>query len=119
MTYTNRILGHVVKCSGAQATIAARILTEENPMAGALSVGRLISIAVGDNRIVALVYSVHSPEIFWNADANTMHFEVELVGEIRQDEEGTRFSAGISDYPTLGSVAHHGACFARPNVDGE
>ncbi|MEM9106456.1 MAG: DUF87 domain-containing protein [Pseudomonadota bacterium] len=106
VSFTNRILGHVVKCSGAQATIAARILTEENPMAGALSVGRLISIAVGENRIVALVYSIHSPEIFWNEDANTMHFEVELVGEIRVDEDGTKFSAGISDYPTLGSVAH-------------
>ncbi|MEM6463816.1 MAG: DUF87 domain-containing protein [Pseudomonadota bacterium] len=107
VSYTTRVLGHVVKCNGAQATIAARILSDENPIAGALSVGRLISIKVGENRIVALVYSVHSPEEFWNEETpNTMHFEVELVGEIRQDGDETRFSAGISSYPTLGSVAH-------------
>ncbi|MEX3010030.1 ATP-binding protein [Hoeflea sp. TYP-13] len=107
VSYTTRVLGHVVKCNGARATIAARILIDENPIAGALSVGRLISIRVGDNRIVALVYSVHSPEEFWNEDsANTMHFEVELVGEIREDGLGAKFSAGISDYPTLGAVAH-------------
>ena len=107
VSFTSRIIGHVVKCTGAQATIASRIMLDDNPIANALSVGRLISIKVGNNRIVALVYSVHSPEEFWNEEtANTMHFEVELVGEIRQDGDGTKFSAGISDYPTLGAVAH-------------
>ena len=72
-----------------------------------MSVGRLISIRVGRNRVVALVYSIHSPDQIWlEGEPNTMHFEVELVGEIRGEGEDTRFSAGISDYPTLGSVAH-------------
>lgn len=72
-----------------------------------MSVGRLISIRVGQNRVVALVYSIHSPgEIWFEEEPNTMHFEVELVGEIRGEGEETKFSAGISDYPTLGSVAH-------------
>ncbi len=104
----SRILGHVVKCNGARATIAANAAANEDSLAVAMSVGRLISIRVGDNRVVALVYSIHSPSEVWNDHAsNVMHFEVELVGEIRGEGDDTRFSAGISDYPTLGSMAHH------------
>lgn len=105
---SSRVLGHVVKCNGARATVAASAALDDNSLASAMSVGRLISIRVGDNRVVALVYSMHSPGEIWASDAeNVMHFEVELVGEIRGDDEQARFSAGISDYPTLGAVAHH------------
>ncbi len=104
----SRILGHVVKCNGARATVAANAAANEDSLATAMSVGRLISIRVGDNRVVALVYSIHSPGEIWAENAsNIMHFEVELVGEIRGDGDETNFSAGISNYPTLGSVAHH------------
>ncbi len=107
-SYPTRVLGYVVKCNGARATVAASAAMDDNSLAGAMSVGRLISIRVGENRVVALVYSMHSPgEVWAEHTANVMHFEVELVGEIRGDGEQTRFSAGISDYPTLGSVAHH------------
>ena len=38
---------------------------------------------------------------------NVLRFEVELVGEIRTREDGRpRFSAGITNYPFLGAVAH-------------
>jgi hypothetical protein len=118
----SRILGHVVKCSGARATVAASATAEEDSLAFAMSVGQLISIRVGDNRIVALVYSMHSPgEVWAEFHANVMHFEVELVGEIRGEGSGTRFSAGISNYPTLGAVAHHirtGDLDAIYSVDG-
>ena len=104
----SRILGHVVKCNGARATIAANVAANEESLATAMSVGRLISIRVGDNRVVALVYSIHSPAEVWSDHtSNVMHFEVELVGEIRGEGDHTQFSAGISDYPTLGSMAHH------------
>ncbi|MCY6379977.1 ATP-binding protein [Hoeflea prorocentri] len=107
VSYTSRVLGHVVKCNGARATISARVPDDENAIATTMSVGRLISIRVGNNRVVALVYSIHSPgEIWLEREPNTMHFEVELVGEIRGDDSDANFSAGISDYPTLGAVAH-------------
>ena len=104
----SRILGHVVKCNGARATVAANAAANEDSLATAMSVGRLISIRVGNNRVVALVYSMHSPGEVWADNAsNIMHFEVEFVGEIRGDGEETSFSADISNYPTLGAVAHH------------
>ncbi len=103
-----RNIGHVVKCNGAHATVAASISPGEHSLAGSLSVGRLISIRVGDNRVVALVYAMRSPGEVWAATtANVMHFEVELVGEIRGENDETTFNAGISNYPTLGSIAHH------------
>lgn len=104
----SRTIGHVVRCNGAHATVAAAVAENEQTLAAGLSVGRLISIRVGDNRIVALVYSIHSPgEVWGETIENIMHFEVELVGEIRDEGPDTTFSAGISNYPTLGAIAHH------------
>ncbi len=106
-TFNSRILGHVVSCNGAMATISATEFSGETSLAAELSVGRLISIKVGDNRIVALVYAIHSPTRTWTENAiNVMHFEVELVGEIRDSGQQISFSAGISNYPTLGAIAH-------------
>tara|TARA_R110002126_G_scaffold288267_1_gene441804 strand:- start:37599 stop:39491 length:1893 start_codon:yes stop_codon:yes gene_type:complete len=106
-TFNSRILGHVVSCNGAMATISATEFSGETSLAAELSVGRLISIKVGDNRIVALVYAIHSPTRTWTENAiNVMHFEVELVGEIRDGGQQISFSAGISNYPTLGAIAH-------------
>ena len=104
----SQILGHVVKCNEARATVAANAAANEDSLATAMSVGRLISIRVGEIRVVALVFSIHSPGEIWAENtSNVMHFEVEMVGEIRGDGDETRFSAGISNYPTLGAVAHH------------
>ncbi|WP_246660329.1 ATP-binding protein [Nitratireductor sp. XY-223] len=107
VSFPSRVLGHVVRCNGARATISARVPINEHALSATLSVGRLISIRVGRNRVVALVFSIQSPGEIWLEDEpNTMHFEVELVGEIRGEGDETSFSAGISDYPTLGAVAH-------------
>lgn len=122
VTLSSRVLGYVVKCNGARATVAASASMDEDSLANAMSVGRLISIRVGENRVVALVYSMHSPgEVWAEHGTNVMHFEVELVGEIRGEGEDTRFIAGISDYPTLGGIAHHiraGDLDAIYSVDG-
>ncbi|MCR9135531.1 MAG: DUF87 domain-containing protein [Alphaproteobacteria bacterium] len=118
----SRVLGYVVKCNGARATVAASASMDDDSLANAMSVGRLITIRVGENRVVALVYSMQSPGETWAEHAaNVMHFEVELVGEIRGEGEQTQFSAGISDYPTLGAVAHRirgGDLDAIYSVDG-
>ena len=68
-TFNSRILGHVVSCNGAMATISATEFSGETSLAAELSVGRLISIKVGDNRIVALVYAIHSPTRTWTENA--------------------------------------------------
>ncbi|WP_417424640.1 ATP-binding protein [Hoeflea sp.] len=104
----NRLLGRVIGCSGSKATVSAIAGTDGNGLAELWSVGRLISISVGKNRVVALVCSMKTNMAAWSEiEDNIMHIEVELVGEIRTGIEGkVEFSAGISQYPYLGAVVH-------------
>ncbi|OJF92008.1 ATP-binding protein [Pararhizobium antarcticum] len=104
----NRFLGRVVACSGARATIAALAENGETALAELWSVGRLISISVGENRVVALVYSMHTTTNDWGEEVdNLFSIEVELMGEVHVGPSGREeFSAGISQYPYLGAIAH-------------
>lgn len=104
----NRLMGRVVGCSGSKATISAIASKDGNGLAELWSVGRLISISVGENRVAALVCSMSTAASAWSESTeNVMHIEVELVGEIRNGISGKpEFSAGITQYPYLGAVAH-------------
>ena len=101
-------MGRIVGCSGSKATVSAIAGLDGNGLAELWSVGRLISISVADNRVVALVCSMETAASAWSeTDENIMHIEVELVGEIRTGVTGkAEFSAGITQYPYLGAVAH-------------
>ena len=103
----NRALGYVVDCDGTEARIAT--------MAGAhdessdyWAVGQLISITVGENRLVGLLYKVIADEDVWHTDKpNAITLCVELAGEVRPNGDGgIVFSSGISIYPHLGAIAH-------------
>ncbi|OBZ93953.1 ATPase [Pararhizobium polonicum] len=104
----NRFLGRVVACSGSRATIAAIAENGETSLTELWSVGRLISITVGKNRVVALVYSMQTATNEWGEELdNTFRIEVELMGEVHVGPSGKEeFSAGISQYPYLGAIAH-------------
>ena len=104
----NRFLGRVVACSGSRATIAAIAEHGETSLTELWSVGRLISITVGDNRVVALVYSMQTATNEWGEELdNTFRIEVELMGEVHLSPNGREeFSAGITQYPYLGAIAH-------------
>jgi DNA helicase HerA-like ATPase len=104
----NRFLGRVIACNGSHATIAALSENGETSLTELWSVGRLVSITVGTNRVVALVSSMRTSDDNWAEQLdNVFRIEVELVGEVRIDENGVEgFSAGISQYPYLGAVAH-------------
>ncbi|MEK1892933.1 MAG: DUF87 domain-containing protein [Rhizobium sp.] len=104
----NRLLGRVVACSGSRATIAAVAEAGGTELAELWSVGRLISISVGLNRVVALVYAMNTGSHSWGeGEDNYFQIETELLGEVRVDEDGReQFSTGISRYPYLGAVAH-------------
>src|SRR6185312_3296095 len=85
----NRLLGRVVACSGSRAVVSAIARPGDTSVSELWSVGRLISIKVGDGRVVALVYAMHTGEKTWSeATDNSMNFEVELVGEIRSGTDG-------------------------------
>ncbi|ASY69496.1 ATPase [Sinorhizobium fredii USDA 205] len=104
----NRFLGRVVACSGSRATIAAVAEKGETSLTELWSVGRLISISVGTNRVVALVCSMQTAAEEWSEETNnTVRIEVELMGEVFIGPDGREdFSAGISRYPYLGAIAH-------------
>ncbi|MCA1491711.1 ATP-binding protein [Sinorhizobium alkalisoli] len=104
----NRFLGRVVACNGSRATIAAVAERGETSLTELWSVGRLISISVGENRVVALVCSMHTASEEWSEETNnTIRIEVELMGEVYIGPDGREeFSAGISRYPYLGAIAH-------------
>ncbi len=104
----NRMLGRVVACNGSRATIAAIAAEGSTDLTELWSVGRLISISVGENRVVALAYSMQTGSRDWGEqDDNYFLIEVELLGEVHKGLDGQdEFSTGISRYPYLGAIAH-------------
>ena len=104
----NRLLGRVVACNGSHATISALAEGGQTALTELWSVGRLISISVGPHRIVALVYSMSTDQQSWVENHDTVfRIEVELLGEVHVSPDGREtFSAGITNYPHLGAIAH-------------
>lgn len=104
----SRVLGRVVQCDGARATIAAFAGDGQGNAPGTWTVGRMISINLGVIRTVGLVYRIETPASTWDeAGHNPISVHVELVGEVRDAEDGTPvFDKGITTYPHLGAVAH-------------
>ena len=104
----NRFLGRVVACSGSRATIAAIAQEGGTDLTELWSVGRLISIAVPPNRVVALVYSMQTGSQGWiEQQDNQFRIDVELLGEVQVHPDGReQFTTGISSYPYLGAIAH-------------
>jgi len=104
----NRLLGRVVACTGSRATISAVTEGGSTELSELWSVGRLISISVGTNRVVALTCSMATAGNQWGETRdNEFHVEVELLGEVRVGPDGREeFSGGISAYPYLGAIAH-------------
>jgi uncharacterized protein len=107
-TGARNISCYVVACDGAHATLLVSAQDGDITIARRWTVGRLLSIAVGQNRVVAIAVSMQAVEKQWNnAGTNSWHIEVELLGEVTTDANGVyQFSGGISLYPHLGSLAH-------------
>lgn len=107
----HRILGHVVRCDGARAVLAAFAGDDgtDDP-AERWTVGRMISINLGTSRTVGLVYGVGKPGHDWKAgELNPIEVEVELVGEVRDGTIPSArpvFDRGITRYPHVGAHAH-------------
>ena len=105
----DRTLGHVVRCDGARATVAAFADSEVGAPASLWTVGRMISINLGEARTVGLVYAIGKADLSWNqGELNAIEVSVELIGEVR-DRDGSGvpvFDRGITVYPHIGAVAH-------------
>lgn len=103
----NRSEGRVIQCDGTEARIRT-IAGSNSESEDYWAVGQLISIQVGENRVVGLLYKVETEDADWGAEKeNAITLCVELSGEVRPDDRrGHVFSSGISQYPHLGAVAH-------------
>jgi DNA helicase HerA-like ATPase len=104
-----RILGNVVQCDGARATIQAYADTVEGTVTGLWTVGRMISINLGTVRTVGLVYGIGKANLAWDQNGqNAIEVSVELIGEVRDREPPATpvFDRGITVYPHIGAVAH-------------
>ncbi len=106
----SRILGNVVQCDGARATISAFADDADGTVTAQWTVGKMISINLGTTRTVGLVYAIGKSERMWNTDSqNPIEVEVELIGEVRDSETpGGKpvFDRGITNYPHIGAIAH-------------
>jgi len=104
----DRALGRVVSCQGSRATILGAV--SGNGLIGpdSWTIGRMISINLGNSRIVGLVYELRSVRPAWEeAGDNAIQIEVELLGEVIENADGSaRFQSGISSYPPIGAIAH-------------
>ena len=103
-----RILGHVIQCDGAHATIATTAAGNKSQEAGQWSVGKFISISLANTRTVGLVHDVHVDGNWHEDGENRMLVHVDLIGEVRDGEDGSppTFDRGIAQYPHIGAIAH-------------
>ncbi|MEX4007638.1 ATP-binding protein [Neoaquamicrobium sediminum] len=104
----SRVLGRVVQCDGARAMLAAFASDGSEAMRGLWTVGRMISINLGNIRTVGLVYRIETPVGTWSEnEPNPINVHVELVGEVRDTEDGKPvFDRGITTYPHIGAISH-------------
>ncbi|PYE90105.1 ATP-binding protein [Phyllobacterium leguminum] len=104
----NRTEGYIIECDGDRATIAAVAGPSVSASEDYWAVGQLISVRVGENRLVGLIHRMDMPDAAWKKDNdNIIHIHIELIGEARSTQEGTSsFSSGISQYPHMGAIAH-------------
>jgi DNA helicase HerA-like ATPase len=105
-----RILGNVVQCDGARATISAYAEDIDGAVTGLWTVGKLISINLSRTRTVGLVYEIGKSDRAWsNEGQNPIEVSIELIGEVRDgDQPGAKpiFDRGITAYPHIGAIAH-------------
>ena len=106
----DRTRAFVIRCDGEHAIIAADIEQGSDIKENYWSVGQLITIKVGRNRVVGITCSVEVSDKEWDIDGkNEVHITLELLGEIVASlEEGKedKFSTGIASYPQMGCIAH-------------
>ena len=106
----SRVLGRVIQCDGARAVLAAFAHADTEVAKGLWTVGRLVSINLGNIRTVGLVYRIETPssDQGWVEDGhNPINVHIELVGEVRDGEGGKPiFDRGITVYPHIGAISH-------------
>ena len=105
---SERLLGRVIYCDGSRATIAGSASAIGRVGPDTWTIGKMISMNLGDTRVVGLVYEIRAADPHWNEDGeNSILAQVELLGEVTdRDGEAPRFRSGVTNYPPIGTIAH-------------
>lgn len=109
MRKEDRPEAYVIACNGNMAIIQGDTSCVDTVTGLTWAVGRMLSIVVGESRIVGMVCDIEMPSGEYSPAGNTiLRFHVELQGEVRDDAEGEgpSFSKGITSYPGVGSIVH-------------
>ena len=102
-----RTRGHVIHCDAHHAIITAEVDDRVDYMENYWAVGQMVSIWVGQNRVIGQTAKVITPENGWvEGERNHVAVHVELIGEVVPTENGSRFTTGISGFPQMGCIAH-------------
>ena len=99
----------VVACDGTMATVQGSTRCIDSVTGLTWAVGRMLSIVVGQNRIVGMVTDVSVPggALGDATQESALQFRLELQGEVQDDGSGRlSFQKGISSYPGVGSTVH-------------
>jgi DNA helicase HerA-like ATPase len=98
----------VVSCNGTTAVVQGDTACVDTITGLTWAVGRMLSIKVGENRIVGMICDIEMPgDSYMPGSKVQMRFQVELQGEV-QDKKGggQQFTKGITAYPGVGSIVH-------------
>ncbi len=102
-----RALGRVISCDGSRATIASAVSGASRLGPDSWTIGKMISINLGHARLVGLVYRIQAVKSDWQEQGdNAIHIDVELLGEVVEQDGRPHFQSGISTYPPIGTIAH-------------
>ena len=98
----------VIACNGSMAVIQGNTSCVDTITGLTWAVGRMLSIVVGESRIVGMICDIDMPNgDFVENEKTNLRFKVELQGEVKDGSDGKpSFSKGISAYPGVGSVVH-------------
>jgi len=98
-------IGSLVALKGPQATLSGHMGPGDEQ--ARCSIGNVLVIRQGDTRTVGLVQEVSVNPSDWNErTSNHVNFEIELIGEIRDNAVGRPiFFRGVRTYPEMGSTA--------------
>ncbi|MEO1746746.1 MAG: hypothetical protein AAFR13_09480, partial [Pseudomonadota bacterium] len=79
----NRTQGYVIACDGTYATAVADVHKDNGASDDYWTVGQMVSIQVGDVRIVGMLAESDTIGGNWEADGvNRLHLHIALIGEV-------------------------------------
>ena len=99
----------IIACNGSMAVVQGDTSCVDTITGLTWAVGRMLSIVVGESRIVGMVCDIQMPKgEFSPTGKATLRFSVELQGEVTDGGDGKppKFNKGIASYPGVGSVVH-------------